>query len=166
MPSLRLEPFDASHGPALRAALDDPAVAAFTPVAEPVPDDVAERWLALYDGNPRRAWAAMTEDGAFAGIALAPVLDRDRAEAELGYVVAPELRGRGVATEMLRWMTDWALAEGFHRITLRISVGNEASKRVAQRVGYRLEGVLRSTYLKPGRRDDTEIWSLLATDPR
>jgi RimJ/RimL family protein N-acetyltransferase len=46
-----------------------------------------------------------------------------------------------------------------------ISVENEASKRVAERCGYLLEGVLRSVYLKPGRWEDTEVWSHLATDP-
>ena len=45
-----------------------------------------------------------------------------------------------------------------------ISVENDASKRVAERCGYRREGVLRSTYVKEGVRDDTEIWSRLPTD--
>lgn len=51
------------------------------------------------------------------------------------------------------------------RLELLISVANEASKRVATRAGYVREGVLRSLYLKPGVREDTEIWSRLATDP-
>ena len=40
-----------------------------------------------------------------------------------------------------------------------------ASKKVAERCGYVFEGVLRSHYFKPGLREDTEIWSRLATDP-
>jgi len=36
--------------------------------------------------------------------------------------------------------------------------------RVAERCGYIREGVLRSSFVKPGRREDTEIWSRLATD--
>jgi hypothetical protein len=38
----------------------------------------------------------------------------------------------------------------------------DASKRVAERCGYEREGVLRSVYLKPGLREDTEIWSRIA----
>jgi ribosomal-protein-serine acetyltransferase len=51
------------------------------------------------------------------------------------------------------------------RIELWISAANEPSKRVAQRVGYRLEGIHRSVHFKQGIRDDFEVWSRLAGDP-
>jgi RimJ/RimL family protein N-acetyltransferase len=51
------------------------------------------------------------------------------------------------------------------RLELMISVENAGSKKVAERCGYVREGVLRSAYVKPGLREDTEIWSRLATDP-
>jgi len=44
-------------------------------------------------------------------------------------------------------------------------VTNDASKRVAERNGYRLEGVLRSLYFKQDLRADTELWSRLVSDP-
>ena len=47
-----------------------------------------------------------------------------------------------------------------------ISVDNEASKLVAERAGYLKEGVLRSVYVKPGVREDHELWSCLPSDPR
>jgi RimJ/RimL family protein N-acetyltransferase len=63
-------------------------------------------------------------------------------------------------------LTDWALSElGAERLELRISVDNVASKRVAARCGYVREGVLRSLYVKDGLREDTEVWSRLASDP-
>jgi hypothetical protein len=63
-------------------------------------------------------------------------------------------------------LTEWALEElGMLRLELLIDVENDASKRVAERSGYRREGVLRSVHLKQDRREDTEIWSRLATDP-
>jgi RimJ/RimL family protein N-acetyltransferase len=49
---------------------------------------------------------------------------------------------------------------------LYINVDNQASSRVAKRAGYTFEGVLRSLYVKPGVRSDTEIWSLLPSDVR
>jgi RimJ/RimL family protein N-acetyltransferase len=97
---------------------------------------------------------------------LAPKIDRETRTAELGYVVAPEARGRGVATEALRRLTAWAFEElEMIRLELLISVDNTVSKKVAERCGYVREGVLRSAYFKQGRREDTEIWSRLATDP-
>jgi RimJ/RimL family protein N-acetyltransferase len=70
-----------------------------------------------------------------------------------------------VATEALRQLTAWAFEEqGLIRLQLLISVSNEASKRVAQRCGYQLEGVLRGMYVKQDQREDTESWSRLVTD--
>jgi len=51
------------------------------------------------------------------------------------------------------------------RAELHISVDNVASKRVAERNGYRLDGVLRSLWFKGDLREDTEIWSRLPNDP-
>ena len=51
------------------------------------------------------------------------------------------------------------------RLQLLISVSNDASKRVAERCGYRFEGVLRGMYVKQDMREDTESWSRLVTDP-
>ena len=85
--------------------------------------------------------------------------------AELGYLVTPAARGRGVGTVAVHALTEWAFDKGMQRLELLISVDNVASKRVAQRCGYVLEGVLRSTYLKQGLREDIEMWSRLPTDP-
>ena len=106
------------------------------------------------------------DGGEFLGLALAPAIARDPEwTAELGYAVAEAARGRGVATQALRLLTDWAFAEGILRAELIISPDNEGSKRVAERAGYVYEGLLRSKYFKGGRREDQEIWSRLPTDP-
>jgi RimJ/RimL family protein N-acetyltransferase len=164
---IELEPFTEAHVPGLESMLDDPAVLRFTRIPEPVPEGFAQTWVARYEearhDGTREAFAVV-EDGEFLGLALAPTIDRETQTAELGYVVAPAARGRGVATEALRQLTEWALAEGMLRIELLISVDNPASQKVAERCGYVREGVLRNAYVKPGRREDTEIWSRLATD--
>jgi RimJ/RimL family protein N-acetyltransferase len=150
--------------------LDDPDLLRFTRIPEPVPPGFARTWLERYEegraaGN-REAFAVVDDAGEFLGLALAPGIDRDTATAELGYAVAPGARGRGVASEALRQLTEWAFGQqGMVRLELLISVDNPASKKVAERCGYVREGVLRSSYVKPGRREDTEIWSRLATDP-
>jgi RimJ/RimL family protein N-acetyltransferase len=62
-------------------------------------------------------------------------------------------------------LTDWAFEElGALRLELLIGVTNDASKRVAERSGYRFEGVLRSRHFKQDMREDTEIWSRLPSD--
>src|SRR5262249_60396559 len=92
-------------------------------------------------------------DGEFLGIAVAPQIDRVARTAELGYVVAPSARGRGVASEALRLITEWAFGElGMERLELLISVENEASGRAAARCGDLREGVLRAPYVHGGLR--------------
>jgi len=48
---------------------------------------------------------------------------------------------------------------------LEIDIANPASERVAERYGYRLEGVRRSAHFKEGRRADVGVWSRLRDDP-
>jgi RimJ/RimL family protein N-acetyltransferase len=81
-------------------------------------------------------------------------------------MVPPEARGRGMATAMLRALTDWAFAEaGVRRARLVVDVENPASLRVAERAGYVREGVMRSVYFKNGRRIDAWLLSRLPSDP-
>jgi RimJ/RimL family protein N-acetyltransferase len=166
---LGLVPFGEEHLAGVEAMLDDPDLLRFTRIPEPVPPGFARTWFERYgeargDGS-REAFAIVDDGGEFLGLALAPQIDRETRTAELGYVVAPAARGRGVATEALRQLTDWAFAElGMLRLELMISVENTGSKKVAERCGYVREGVLRSAYVKQGLREDTEIWSRLSTD--
>jgi RimJ/RimL family protein N-acetyltransferase len=167
---IALAPLDQTHLSAVERMLEDEDVLRFTRVPVPVPEGFAQSWLDAYgDGQPDDTsvgFAVIDDAGAFLGLALAPTIEAKAATAEIGYVVVPAARGRGVATEALRLITDWAFAErGLERLELRISVANEASKRVAMRCGYRREGVLRSAYFKDGLREDTEIWSRLPGDP-
>jgi RimJ/RimL family protein N-acetyltransferase len=170
MEPITLLRFDERWLDAVSQLVTDPDVLRFTRIPEPVPEDFARAWLNRYEGGrrdgTREAFVAVSSAGEFLGLALALAIDRQAAELELGYVVAPAARGQGVATAMLTCLTEWAFSEvGARRITLIIDVENAGSQRVAQRCGYTREGVMRSIYLKPGRRVDAELWSRLETDP-
>jgi len=167
---IRLELLGESHLGDVNALLADPDVLRFTRIPVPVPDGFARTWLDMYaqarrDGT-REAFAAFDADGAFAGLALAPEIDREGRQLELGYIVAPGMRGRGFGSAILRALTAWAFEDvGAQRIFLLISAGNEASLRVAERCGYVKEGVMRSLHLKQDIRGDATLWSRLPTDP-
>lgn len=86
---------------------------------------------------------------------------------EVGYWVRRDIRGRGVATRALVLLSRWALGlEGTARVQLRADVENEPSRRVAERAGFQLEGVLRSAHwnARIGRRQDWAMYSLLPGD--
>jgi RimJ/RimL family protein N-acetyltransferase len=168
--NVRLVPLGEEHLDAVGALLDDAEVLRFTRIPEPPPPDFARTWLDVYEegrrDGTREAFAAVDDSGSFLGLALAPDIDRDSRELELGYIVAAAARGRGVATQMLALLTRWAFDEvGALRIHLIIDVANPASERVAERCGYVREGVMRSIQLKGEVRVDAGLWSRLASDP-
>ena len=124
---------------------------------------IIERVLKLAGGDQPSAFVG---DGRFVGLGLAFGIDRAEGEAELGYMVAPAARGRGIGTAILRALTDWAFADlGAQRLRLVVDVENPASLRVAERAGYVREGVLRSVHFKNGQRIDAVLLSRLASDP-
>jgi RimJ/RimL family protein N-acetyltransferase len=167
---MRLEPLGPKHVETVEALLDDPGVQRFTRVPVPPPAGFARTFVRLYEegrrDGTRDGFAVVDGGDEVLAFAMAVRIEREARSAELGYVVLPAARGRGVATESLRLLTDWAFAElGCLRLELLISVENDASKRVAERCGYVREGVLRSLHLKQDVRTDTEIWSRLPSDP-
>ena len=84
---------------------------------------------------------------------------------EIAYVIAPAARGRGVATSAVRLLSEWAFSRlELQRLELSIRPDNLASRRVAEKAGYRYEGTLRSTKLIRGTRVDAALYSLLPRD--
>ena len=169
MSEIRLEPLGEQHLAGVAGLFEDEYVLRYTRVPDPVPAGWEREWLGFYvEGRregTRDAFAVVDEEGSFLGLGMGFGIDREGRQLELGYVVAPEARGRGVATRTLELLTDWAFSElEALRIELWISAGNEPSKRVAEKAGYRHEGTLRSYHFKQGRREDFEIWSRLASD--
>jgi RimJ/RimL family protein N-acetyltransferase len=168
---IRLEPLARSLARELRWVTEpDGDTARFTQIpTEPAPDFL-ETWLGRYeDGweDGSRAGFAVREldGGAAIGFAAFVKLDLDGREGELGYVIAPVARGRGVATRAVDLLTRWGFdGLGLERIELRIDPRNEGSNRVAERAGYTREGVLRSIAFKEGLRADVGVWSRLARD--
>jgi RimJ/RimL family protein N-acetyltransferase len=147
----------------------DPDVQRFTYVPSPWPEGYERSWLDGYVQGPegaRAAFAVVDEaTGEFVGFAALVTIDQEGREAEAGYIVSPQARGRGVAARALRLLTDWALNElALERVELRITPENLGSIRVAERCGYVREGVLRSVHFKQGERSDLVVYSRLPTD--
>ena len=163
--------FAERHLPAFEAMLDDDDIKRFTRLPVPAPRGFPRLWLSRYEQGRRdgtsEAFAVEDDAGEFLGCVMAFGIEAEAKTGELGYVVAPTARGRGVATAALRLLTEWGFGErGLLRLELMISIDNEASKVVAARAGYVKEGVLRSVYVKQDLREDHELWSCLPSDDR
>jgi len=83
---------------------------------------------------------------------------------EIGYWLFVTARGRGVATRSVQQMTEHALANGIWRVEAHVRIGNTASERVLERLGFEREGVKRK-YLRHGDdRVDATMFALLPGD--
>ena len=87
---------------------------------------------------------------------------------ELSYQLYDDrFAGRGFVTEAVQLMVDYLFhAKKQHRIQLVIVPGNAASRRIAEKCGFTLEGTARGAFFNDGRNQDVLIYSLLRDDPR
>jgi RimJ/RimL family protein N-acetyltransferase len=168
--TIRLEPLNRVHAPDFVELIKDSDVKRFTLVPSSADGAFVRDWLGRYetgwlDGSCAGFCIRSASDDAFYGFAAIVRLDLEAREGEIGYIVAPAVRGRGVSVHAVDLLTRWGFDElGLERLELRIDVANTASERVAERAGYRQDGVLRSAHFKDGLRSDTGVWSRLRSD--
>jgi RimJ/RimL family protein N-acetyltransferase len=168
--AVQLVPLTPSHQPSLVELVQDEEVRTYTRVPTVPSEDFVPSWLGMYeegwrDGS-RAGFAIETREGEFLGVGFFVRIEREARQGEIGYIVGPAARGRGVATRTLRLLTDWGFSElELERIELWIDTTNPGSERVAERVGYLREGVLRSYWFKENIRRDLGVWSRLRTEP-
>jgi RimJ/RimL family protein N-acetyltransferase len=105
-----------------------------------------------------------TETGHLVGGANLSRFDPLRDVVEVGYWLFVEARGRGFATATVRAMVDHAFAKGIVRVEAHVRVGNVASERVLERVGFEREGVKRRLLRHSGVRVDATLFALVAPD--
>ena len=92
-------------------------------------------------------------------------IDKVNKKTELGYWLAEDLQGQGVMTRSCRGLIDYVRNElGLHRIELRAAVDNTASCRMAERLGFTKEGILREIEMVNGKFVSLIVYSLLSTD--
>jgi RimJ/RimL family protein N-acetyltransferase len=166
---ITLEPLVQAHMPALLELVLDEEIMRFTRVPDDADQAFVSGWIGRYESGwadgSRAGFAVFDHERALVAFAAFVELDRAGREGEIGYAVGAQARGRGVATRSLQLLTRWGFDElGLARIELLIDVENAGSARVAERVGYTLEGVLRSKHFKAGRRTDLAVWSRLPGD--
>jgi RimJ/RimL family protein N-acetyltransferase len=167
--AIRLEPLTQRHVQGFLGFVDDESVQRYTMVPSNPDEAFVRGWIRRYedgwrDGS-RAGFAIADVSGEVVGFAALVQLDFEGREAEIGYLVAPPWRGRGIAGRAVALLTDWGFETlGLVRLELRIDIDNGASERVAERLGYVRDGILRSKHFKEGRRVNFGVWSRLNDD--
>lgn len=82
---------------------------------------------------------------------------------ELAYIILrPQSRGQGYMTEAVRLFVNYLFdIHRINRIQLTTIVGNQGSRRVAEKCGFYSEGILRQAVFQKGRFVDIEMFALL-----
>lgn len=129
----------------MRRLEGDPGVMRFAPSRVALsPELVESRLRAQVEKNasqePLGVWAAeLTATGEFVGWFM--LLERGGEFPELGYMLVREQWGKGLASEVAAALVEFGVGKrGFRGITAITDADNEASIRVLEKVGFRLEG--------------------------
>ena len=164
---LRLRAFTSSDADAVYEACQDADIQYYTPVSSPYQRSDAENYVR--EVVPQ-GWATDRDYilGAFrkdnnALVGSFCLSKRSQGVYELGYWAAKEQRGRGYSTEAARALCTWGFkALEMHRIEWWAMVGNTASRALAERLGFALEGTLRSRGIaNDGKPHDWWVGGLL-----
>ncbi|WP_051898082.1 GNAT family N-acetyltransferase [Sciscionella sediminilitoris] len=84
----------------------------------------------------------------------------------IGIVLAPAARGRGIGTAAQRLLLEYLFAyTDVYRIEASTDVDNLAEQRCLERIGMCREGVLRGAQLRAGIRRDVVLYAVLREDP-
>ncbi len=170
---IALRPWRAGDAPAVHAACQDREIQRWLPdLPRPYgPEDARAfitdaRALGPHPLDPGPYQCAITKDGNVVGSIALRLGTHETGH--LGYWCAPEARGQGITPRALRGLCRYALEElQLERLDLVTDIDNIASQRVAEKVGFRREGVLRSHLRHPdGHRRDSVSYSLLPGELR
>lgn len=92
-------------------------------------------------------------------------LNRKHNRGEIGYSLKPKFWGKGYMTETMMKLIDFGFRDlKLHSIEANINPGNETSKKVLLKAGFRKEAYFRENFFFEGRYLDSEIFSLLESD--
>jgi RimJ/RimL family protein N-acetyltransferase/nitrite reductase/ring-hydroxylating ferredoxin subunit len=168
---ITLRPFRADDAAAVAEACQDPDIARWIPMI-PIPYSIdharafilmtLEHWhegtgceFAIADAATDRLLGSI-------GLHLSKIPNR----LAIGYWVAAAERGRGIAVRAVRLVARWAFDRfGGERLSLWTLPGNVASQCVAEKAGFRFEGVLRNwDAARDGSAVDVVMFSMTPQD--
>lgn len=167
--ALELRPWRVSDADTLVAAARDPAIRQWNRLVVTSPAEARKRIARMqerWQNEQSALWAIAEPDGGpSVGLIGWGDIDLAGGSAEILYWILPAGRGRGVMVEATKRVSQWAFDDlGLHRLRLCHAVANPASCRVATKVGFLLEGTMRSALLHEDGWHDEHLHALVQGD--
>jgi len=127
------------------------------------------RWEADgYLGDEDSMLVVALPDGTFAGIVVWRWITTSgpRGCLQIGIVVFPEHRGKGLGTAAQRTLADYLFSHtAAHRLEATTEIDNLAEQRALEQAGFTREGVLRGRGFVRGQWRDGVMYARLRDDP-
>ena len=174
---VRLRPPVDADVPAIHRICQDPDIQRWTRVPSPYREDHAHQFVSLSRESlatgqgPHLLAVDASSDEVLGAVGL--TVDGAELSGDLGYWLAPEARGRGVATRGGRLLCRLAFEQlDLGYVGLMAAADNAASNEIARRLGFVLEGTRRRAMLDGPSGDptvprcDAHIWGLLPGELR
>jgi RimJ/RimL family protein N-acetyltransferase len=144
---------------------EDPATAFSVPPLPAVEPGSVIELFEQYRSDGELLHLAIAELGSDAYLGEVMVMMCEHHTGEYGCGVVPRARGRGIATEALGLLARWSVdALDIRRLQVLVVQENTPALRLAERVGFRREGVLRAYWEQDGARLDVVMLSMLPSE--
>ncbi len=129
----------------------------------PYTEKDANKWLGLVFGQiPELNFAIANKNELIGAIGIMLQPDVYRYSAEIGYWLAEQFWGKGIATQAVKKMTEFAFSIfKFNRLFAGVFEGNESSLTVLEKAGYKLEGKYMKAVYKENKYKDQFMYSIL-----
>jgi ribosomal-protein-serine acetyltransferase len=109
--------------------------------------------------------AAIKYNGKIVGIIGFNSINWVHRSASIGYWLVENKQGKGIVTQSCAKLIEHGFIDlGLQRIEIRCGNNNFSSKRIPEKLGFKLEGVMRSAECLYGEFIDLSLYSLLKTD--
>ena len=123
-------------------------------------------WIKMANSNEFGHYFAITIDNeAIGSIGLTIGTDIERISAEVGYWLGEEYWGKGITSSALKGIVNYGFMElGLERIFSVPLEENIASRRVLEKNGFKLEGILRRSVIKHDKIYNQALYSIIKHD--
>ncbi len=165
-----IRPAQPADAALLKAWRDEASVRRFQPLGEATAaqlrSDIAQQSSAdLRRGRGQKFQWIVLADGRPAGWITLVVANWEHGLAEVGYALTTASQRQGIMPAALtQLLAEIFLNSPLERIEARCAVGNRASQRVLEKIGFRREGLLRAYFVLAGERVDNYLYATLRED--
>lgn len=158
-PRLQLSPFKPSDWAFFRSLREDRAIMRY--MAAIGPEKETRRLFAIRLAAPHTFVIRSRHDDTPLGDIGLQISAKYREEADIGYTVIPQAQGKGIASEALRAVCDYAFTQtGVKAINAYVLADNAGSVRVLEKIGFVRTQVLEQAYEIDGVRYDDWAYRL------